>query len=250
MLLSPLLLVVVSVVGVLIGGIGIGGVLLVPALKYVGGMSLHEVIPACVMSYIATGVVGAVMYSRQGTVNWPMAIRICAGGLPGAYFGAFLLPHFSAIVLEFGIAALLLASGVYALLQGKAGAGGTFQPRGATLIGIGFLTGTGSALTGTGGPMLLIPVLIWCKLPVLTAIGLAQVIQVPVSVMATLGNLVHGQVDIHLALWLALILTGGAVLGAKLAHTLPVSFLHKLVAVLLVVVGLSIFTQLLFGPWL
>ena len=238
MFLSPLLLVAISVVGVLIGSIGIGGVLLVPTLKYVGGIPLHGVIPACVLSYIATGVVGAIIYARHGTINWPLAGKLCAGGLPGAYLGAFLLPYFSAIALEFGIAVLLLASGTYALLRNKVQPADTLQMPGVMLVFIGFFTGMGSALTGTGGPMLLIPILIWCKLPVLPAIGLAQVIQIPISVMATLGNFAHGQVDLQLGLWLALLLAGGAVLGAKLAHVLPVSFLHKLVAVLLVAVGL------------
>ena len=249
MLLSPLLIVVVFTVGALIGCVGIGGVLLVPALKYLGGIPLHAAIPACILSYIATGAVGAFIYSRHGTIDWPLAVKICAGGLPGAYLGAFLLPYFSALVLESGIAALLLASGVYAFSRNNArqGNGNQTRPRSAGLIAIGFFTGLGSALTGTGGPMLLIPILIWCKLPMLTAIGLAQVIQIPVSVAATLGNFTHGQVDLSLALWLALGLIGGTVLGAKLAHTLPLLFLHKLVAVLLVAVGLLVLIQLLPG---
>ncbi len=41
------LIVVVLGVGVLIGGVGIGGVLLVPSLKYLGNIPLHTAIPAC-----------------------------------------------------------------------------------------------------------------------------------------------------------------------------------------------------------
>ena len=105
MLLSPLLIVTVFAVGVLVGGVGIGGVLLLPALNYMGDIPVHTAIPVCVFSYIATGAVGVAIYSRHGTVNWVLAVKLCLGGLPGAYLGAFLLPHFSAVVLEFGIAA-------------------------------------------------------------------------------------------------------------------------------------------------
>ena len=247
LLLSALLIVAGFVVGALIGSVGIGGVLLLPALNYMGEIPLHEAIPACVLSYIATGAVGTAVYLRHGTVNWTLAGKLCFGGLPGAYLGAFLLPHFSALVLEFGIAALLLASGVYALSQGEARRESKAQPHGITLGVIGFLTGMGSALTGTGGPLLLIPALIWCRLPMLVSIGLAQVIQIPIAVMATLGNLAHGQVDLELGAWLAVGLTGGAVLGAKLTHVLPTKFLHKFVAVLLVAVGLFVPVRLLFG---
>lgn len=248
MLLSPLLTAAVLVVGVLIGGVGIGGVLLLPALNTLGGVPLHTAIPACMLAYIATGTVGALIYSRHGTVNWRLAAGLCAGGVPGAYLGAFLLPYFSAPALALGIAGLLLVSGLHALRRQQTPPGsGAQPPRLAALVVIGLMTGAGSALSGTGGPLLLIPILAWCRMPVLTSIGLSQVIQVPVSVMATLGNAAHGQVDWRLGVWLALALTAGAALGAKLAHVLPTAALHKFVAVLLVAVGVFMLARLAFG---
>jgi len=247
MLLSPLLTAAVLVVGVLIGSVGIGGVLLLPALNTIGGIALHTAIPACMLAYIATGTVGALIYSRHGTVNWRLAAGLCAGGVPGAYLGAFLLPYFSAPALALGIAGLLLVSGLHALWRTQTPPGSGAHPRLAALVVIGLITGTGSALSGTGGPLLLIPILAWCRVPVLTSIGLSQVIQVPVSVMATLGNAAHGQVDWRLGAWLALALTAGAALGAKLAHVLPTALLHKLVAALLVAVGAFMLARPAFG---
>ncbi|WP_424946108.1 sulfite exporter TauE/SafE family protein [Candidatus Spongiihabitans sp.] len=249
MLLSPVLTFIVLVVGILIGGVGIGGVLLVPALKYLGGIPLHVAIPACMFSYIVTGLVGAFIYARHGTINWPLAIKVCVGALPGAYIGAFLLPYFSAIVLELGIALLILASGIYAWRNNgppndDSGSETNRCSSTAALVAIGLITGIGSALTGTGGPLLLVPILIWRKLPILTAIGLSQAIQVPISVMATLGNLVYTEVDIKLGLTLALVLGGGALLGAKVSHMLPVEILKKSVAGLLIAVGLVMLYRL------
>lgn len=40
MFLTPTLAAIVIFVGILIGGIGIGGVLLLPSLKYLGGIPL------------------------------------------------------------------------------------------------------------------------------------------------------------------------------------------------------------------
>ena len=42
MFLPPLLTFVVFFVGILIGSVGVGGVLLVPALKFMGGISLSH----------------------------------------------------------------------------------------------------------------------------------------------------------------------------------------------------------------
>ncbi len=244
MLLSPVLTGVVLLVGVLIGGVGIGGVLLVPSLKYLGGIPLHAAIPACMLGYIFTGTVGAVIYARHGTIKWSLAIKVCLGAIPGAYIGAFLLPYISAFALELSIGLLILATGIHALRNSADSQITQTSKVASELLLVGLITGIGSSVTGTGGPLLLIPILIWRKVPVLTAIGLSQVIQVPISLMATLGNYVHGQVDLKLGFALAAALTVGAIIGAITAHRLPVNFFKKLVAGLLVGVGLLILIRL------
>ncbi|MCP4432849.1 MAG: sulfite exporter TauE/SafE family protein [Gammaproteobacteria bacterium] len=237
---SPILVVIVIFVGILIGGVGIGGVLLVPSLKYFGSVSMHIAIPACMLGYIVTGAIGALIYAKHGTINWALAIKICFGALPGAYLGSVILPYVSASILELAIGILILASGLDSLIRRNKEFGSRLPSSKTELISIGFITGIGSALTGTGGPLLLIPILLWRKTPVLIAIGLSQAVQVPISLTATAGNLLHSAVDFKLGLILGLILGTGAILGAKLAHYLPVDLLKKFVAMLLVGVGLVI----------
>ena len=53
------------------------------------------------------------------------------------------------------------------------------------LLVIGAITGFGSALTGTGGPVVLVPILVWCEMPILAAVGLSQAIQMPIALLAT-----------------------------------------------------------------
>lgn len=255
-MLSPLLIVVTIVIGVLIGGVGIGGVLLLPALNALGGVALHAAIPSCLLAYLGSGAVGTWLYARRGTLDWRRAAGLCAGGAPGAYLGAVLLPHAPAAALEGGIAALLVASGVYALAQPRRPGGApkkqtprenqpprenspppSSSPGTPALAAIGFVVGVGSALTGTGGPLLLIPILVWRRLPMLTAVGLAQVIQLPVAALATVGNALHGAVDWALGAWLAAALVSGVAVGARLAHALPGAALQSAVALLLVAVG-------------
>ena len=70
---------VAVVVGVLIGAIGIGGVLLVPMLTYVLGISIHVAIATAMFSYLFTGIVGAFEYARRGSVNWSKGVWLCLG---------------------------------------------------------------------------------------------------------------------------------------------------------------------------
>ncbi len=237
----------IIVIGILIGCLGIGGVLLVPALLHLGDVAIHVAIPACSLSYLVTGTVGAVIYARHGTIDWDRGTRVCLGALPGAFLGAALLPYIPDFVLGTGIALLILLSGLHTLIVSGAryqtGRNAPVMTSGLLLIGL--LTGTGSALTGTGGPLLLVPVLLWFRIPILTAIGLSQVIQIPIALLATAGNALYGQIDFSLSAGLVLLLAVGSLVGARLAHVVPADYLKKGVALVMVLLG----TALLFSEF-
>ncbi len=122
MLLSPLVLLLVLVVGMMIGSIGIGGVLQVPVLHFLGGVPIHAVIPACMMAYLLPGIVGGLVYHRHGSLHGPSAWQVCLGAVPGALLGAWLLPLAPGLILEVPIALLILFSGVDALIRRNRGA--------------------------------------------------------------------------------------------------------------------------------
>ncbi len=245
MILPPLVMACVLVVGVMIGSIGIGGVLQVPVLQVLGGIPIHAVIPACMLAYLLPGIVGALVYHRHGTLQWPAALRLCAGAVPGAYLGAWLLPLAPAALLELLVGLLIVYSGIDALRRRHVDESGGLGGTGFLLVG--FATGVVCALTGAGGPLLLIPILVWFHLPVRLVVGLGQIIQVPISIMATVGNLRTGMVDLQLALWLTLLLSVGVVVGGWIAHRLPEHRLRRTVAVLLVVVGAGLLLRLALG---
>ena len=243
--LVPLALIALAV-GVLIGCIGIGGVLLVPSLTYIGGMQVHVAIATCMFSYLFSGAVGAVEYARRGSIRWSMSGWLCAGAMPGAFLGAVTVSVVPAVYLELLIAALILFSGAHALFR-RAGSAGGRVPGNAQLAVIGAVTGYGSAMSGTGGPLLLVPILVWLKMPVLTAVGLSQVIQLPIAALATWGNLVYGNVDIAVGLGIAILLMAGVAAGARIAHWVPARVLRRIVALVLLAVGALIVTRLSLG---
>ena len=242
-MLTPLVMACVLVVGIMIGSIGIGGVLQVPVLRILGDIPIHSVIPACMLAYLVPGILGALVYHRHGSLHWPAALRVCAGAVPGALLGALLLPSAPATLLELLVGLLIAGSGLNALRRRQREASGELAGGGYLVVG--FLTGTLSALTGAGGPLTLVPLLVWYRVPVRIVVGLGQVIQIPISLMATAGNLRTGMVDIELALTLTVILSVGVVFGGWVAHKLPEQRLRRGVAVLLVVVGAGLLVRLL-----
>jgi hypothetical protein len=112
--------------------------------------------------------------------------------------------------LEFLVATLVLLAGAHALREPRGGvkAGASIGARRLALVGV--VTGVGSAMSGTGGPLILVPVLVWMGLPILAAVGLSQVVQLPLATVATLGNLRYGEVDFVLGLGIAVLLMAGS----------------------------------------
>ncbi|MGE4660105.1 MAG: sulfite exporter TauE/SafE family protein [Arenicellales bacterium] len=234
---------VTVVVGILIGAIGIGGVLLVPMLTYVLGISIHVAIATAMFSYLFTGLVGAFEYSRRGSINWGKGWWLCLGGMPGGYLGAMTAWSTPGIILETVIGTLVFLSGLQALRQGgrQDVKGGALNAPALCLIGL--VTGFASAITGTGGPLVLVPLLLWLKVPTLMAVGLSQIIQIPIALLATGGNLTFGHVDFALGLGLSVILVGGVVIGARVAHQVSRDTLKRIIATALLITGGAMLTR-------
>ncbi len=231
--------------GALIGCVGVGGVIVVPALVYGLGFAIHDAIASAMIGYIFTGAVGTAIYARSRSIRWELAGWIALGAGPGALAGAWAINFVDPRVLELGVGALSLFSGLNALFgrRGEQGGASATLDR-KRLLFIGFLTGTLSAVTGTGGPLVLVPILIWLQLPTLAAVGLSQAAQIPIAILATFGNFRYGNPDISGGLALGIGLTVGTLIGAKAAHAMPRKILERIATIVLILVGALILLRL------
>ncbi len=227
------------VIGALIGAIGIGGVLLTPWLTHVIGLPVREAIVISSFAFIGTGVAALVISRRslQGanSVNWSLIFATVPGALLGAWALA-IIPVRLALAL---LAVLTIAVGTRALLRRESRH--AHQAASASVPGftVGGVTGFASALTGTGGPMVLVPILVWQGSAMRDAILLGQAVQLPIAAMASAGNFYLGGVDIAAGAAIGLMLVPGAFLGHRLAGILPLVTLTRLVGVTLIAAGLS-----------
>ncbi len=57
-------------VGTLIGAVGIGGILLIPALSAFAGLPIHAAMATALFTFGFTGVTGTVMFQRRGSIDW------------------------------------------------------------------------------------------------------------------------------------------------------------------------------------
>jgi len=226
--------------GLMIGCVGIGGVILVPALVFLANIPIQVCIPAAMMAYIVSGLVATTIFARNKSIHWGMAAWLCAGATPTAFAGAWAVSVVNPLVLETCLGLLTFLSGLNSLKTQNADRALENAVSNKGLLLVGAVTGLLASLTGTGGPLVLVPILLSMSVPVLTAVGLSQAIQLPVAMAATLGNVVYGQLDLGLGGLLAASLTVGTWYGAKLAHVTRRETLRGIVAFMLLVVGIFI----------
>lgn len=228
------------VIGLLIGTIGIGGVLLTPWLTQIVGLPVRDAIMISSFAFLGTGIAALVVSARSVQASANMDWRLVGATVPGALAGAWALSVIPGRIALGLLAVLTMWVGFRVLFAGARG--GTrpelVKPVSAGLP-VGALTGFASALTGTGGPMVLTPILLWQGVPVLTAILLGQVVQLPIALTATAGNLYLGGLDVGAGTAIGLLLLPGAFCGPRVAQALPLVALTRVVAVTLLAAGIS-----------
>ena len=225
--------------GILIGAVGIGGVILVPLLTFIVGVDIYHSIAASIFSFMISGSVGTIIYLRKDPTLWRQVKLVWIGAVPATLAGSFLLSS-SEEILTLLIAGLTLGSGGREFLVKKQLPSlNIFPISDKKLILFACITGLFSALSGTGGPLVMIPLLLWFAAPVAATVGLAQAIQLPISIFATIGNSLNGILDLRIAIPIAFGIAIGTFLGSHWIKQVPTKYVKKAIAALLVVVGVA-----------
>ncbi len=222
-------------VGLLIGTIGVGGVLLPPALVHLLGFDIHAAAGTSSWCFLFTGVVGTLAHARGRAMPWTLVGGLTLGAAPGAALGALANGLVSATVVWLTLGTITLGAGLHRL-RNRSGGERTRLPTGIAVT-TGAVVGFGSALTGTGGPVLLVPVLLVLEVAPLAAVAASQVIQLPLVLFAVLGYSATGSVHFGLGTILGSVAAVGTVAGALIATRLPAQRLRTVAATTLVAVG-------------
>lgn len=229
--------------GTLIGMMGVGGVILVPLLTGLLGLPLVESLAATTCGFLASGVVAVALQARHGHLHAEGNLFLWGTAGFGALAGAAAVVSAPASLVAGFIALVAIVAGTAAFV-GRAGGERAPPPGRASLAALGAVTGVGSALSGTGGAVVLLPLLLLRGSAVRPAIAYAQSVQVPIALFATAVYLGAGLLQLPLAAAAALGLVPGTALGARIARRLPYDRLRRSVAVVLVGVGAWYFSTL------
>lgn len=251
-----------AVAGILAGMLGIGGgLVIVPMLVFAFGWQhfpdpviMHLALGTSMASIIFTSVSSFWAHHQRGAVQWDVVRRIVPGILVGTFLGSCLAARMSTGFLKGFFVVFLYYVGAQMLLNRKPKPSRQL-PGILGMSGVGGIIGSLSSLVGIGGGTLSVPFMIWCNIPVHTAIGTSAAIGFPIAVSGTLGYLYNGLHlpdlpryslgFIYLPALIGLVVTSvlTAPLGVRLAHSLPVERLKRVFAFVLFVVA----TRMVYG---
>lgn len=237
--------------GVAIGATSIGGVVVVPALSGLGGVATERAVAAASFGFAFAGIAAFLVRQPpspaaggdEGTdgptpaFGWTAVLG--AGG--GAAMGAATLAWLPARAVALVVALLAIGSGLHALLGGSGARQRVPGPVALALLGL--VVGALSAWSGTGGPVVLLPLLALLGWPAMRAVEAAQRVQLPVAAAATLVNFAAGRLDAWLGAAIGALVLAGWALGRHLARRIPVQRLRQAVALALVATGVAFISR-------
>jgi uncharacterized membrane protein YfcA len=270
---SPLLVLIVGLAGIVAGGLGSllglgGGVFLVPLLVVALGLPMPQAVAISLTTVVATSSVVASRVTGRHLINLRLGMLLevatAAGGLLGGLTALALTPlmlqYLFAAVMLF-IAAVTLARRNRRNVQLASDAdpgwlGGRFpDPQSGRVVTYrvkrlplalagSFVAGNLSSLLGIGGGVLKVPLLnAWCGVPLRVAAATSALM---IGVTAVPGAIIYfGNGQLRPALAAAAVL--GVQAGAPLAARLGLALTDKALSLLLVGVMLFVAASMLLG---
>jgi uncharacterized membrane protein YfcA len=253
-----------AAVGFFAGMLGIGGgAIMVPLLVILfeaqglpKSQILHLAVGTGMATILFTSVASVRAHAARGAIRWDIALNITPGILLGGLFGSWIASYIPALWFAAAFTVVIYVAATNMLLDRKPKP--SRQPPGFPgMTAFGFVVSAVSAFTAIGGAFMTVPFMLWCNVPMLSAIGTAAAIGFPIALSGTAGfiaaGLREGGLPSYSLGFVYLPAVAGIVVsrmlmapvGAAAAHRLPTVWLKRTFAVLFYVMA----TRMLLTFW-
>ena len=243
-------------VGFFAGLLGIGGgLILVTLMVYMFTVQgfpadrlLHLALGTSIASIVFTSISSLRAHHKHGAVRWDILRAAIPGLVLGTLFGTFVADQLKSKYLAIFFVIFVYYSAVQMFANVKPKPTRQLPGKiGMTVVAI--IVGIVSSLVGVGGGVMTIPLMSLCNVPMRQTIGTSAALGLPIAIAGTVGFIVTGLGKDHLPPlsvgYVYLPALVGIVIGtfvtvpwgAKAAHTLPVTTLKKIFAVILFILA-------------
>jgi uncharacterized membrane protein YfcA len=243
-----------ATVGLAIGLTGIGGGSLMTPLLILFGFPYNVAIGTDLLYAAITKAGGMVSHSRQKTVEWHLVGYMSLGSLPASMATAFLLDRVFMdasqyeSILTFSLGLMLVLTATLILMRGKLAIATLTSPpiskktADIKLFFVGIFLGVFVTLSsvGAGAFGAAVLMMLYPYLKTVKIVGTDIAHAVPLTLIAGLGHLfILGNVDFLLLLGLLIGSLPAITVAAKIANQIPGKVLQKVIALLLMAIGIN-----------
>ncbi|MBS6643229.1 MAG: sulfite exporter TauE/SafE family protein [Clostridiaceae bacterium] len=245
------------IVGGFIGICGIAGFLL--PMMYAGllGFPVGQSLALSFLAFFVSGAIGSYNYHKQGNLDVRFSIIISIGSFFGGLLGVKLNALITPVQAKMLLYLVVLLSGISILCRKDKPEGSGESKNGKQkkslldsslfVILFGFITGAVCSLSGAGGPVLVMPLLVALGMPVHMSIGVALFDSVFIALPACAGYMMQCDLSQLGLLFAVTVLAHGAgvVIGSSNAHKIKQKPLKMGVAVFSIAISAYMIVNLL-----
>jgi uncharacterized membrane protein YfcA len=254
--LNPYVALGSAVVGLLVGLTGAGGgALMTPMLILLFNVKPSAAISSDLVAAVVMRPVGSLVHMRRGTVNYRLVGWMCAGSVPMAFLGSYLLRLLGGgsaqqQKVEYALGAALLAGTAAMVLrswldrrsgQARTQAVGAVRVRPTATVAVGAIGGLVVGMTSVGSGSLMIVLLLFTY-PALAAgqlVGTDLTQAVPLTAAAALGALLFGHVQFGLTTAVIIGSVPAVLAGSLLSSRAPDRYIRPVITFVIFASGLK-----------
>jgi hypothetical protein len=237
------------IAGVGITALGPGGVLIPIGLITLTHLSKGQIAGTAIVTHVGTGLLGSLAYRRSAHLRDPLTLRtaglLAGAAVVGAPLGVLLNSAVSRGLFDALLGIFVGLTGLLVWMRarqspprdgggGQAGGSGHPDLHSGLILALGFGVAVVSGLFGIGGPLLSVPLLVTAGLPLLAALGSAQVQSIVIASAGAIAYLARGEISWRLAGAVLVPQLIGVMIGWRIARRVPTARLMRVLAVVLV----------------
>lgn len=220
--------------GVALGAIGGGGsVMLIPLLVIGFDLDAHGATGTALAVVLATALLGTALHARSGTLRYREALLFGGPGMLASALAAPVNSRLPEAVILVVVAALMA---LVALRMWRSAPPVAARRPTAVVVAAGAAAGALTGVFGVGGGFLIVPALVLVLgLPMKQAVGTSLLVIAANASAALGGYWIRGDVDLPIALVLAVGAAAGVVFGSQVTRALGEQRLQQTFAVFLAI---------------
>ena len=239
------------IVGILVGISGIAGFLL--PIIFVGyvKLNLSTSLALSFVSFLTSGIIGSYRYNKSGNLNLKFGVIISIGSFIGAILGVKLNSMIPLETAKLFLYLVVFCSGLSILIKKNTESKNDesiLLNNKLFIVALGIITGSICSLSGAGGPILVMPILVSLGMAIRIAIAVSLFDSIFIALPACIGYIFQAknEKDIFLFLIISILfLTIGVLIGTKYSTKVNVNLLKKSVAIFSILIALYMILGLL-----